>query len=38
MQQVWRAVTPYVLMGVAGLALLLAFPPLATWLPKVLIK
>jgi TRAP-type C4-dicarboxylate transport system permease large subunit len=36
--QVWHAVTPYVLMGVAGLALVLAFPPLATWLPKVLIK
>jgi tripartite ATP-independent transporter DctM subunit len=38
MQQVWSAVTPYVVMGVAGLALVLLFPALATWLPKVLVK
>ena len=38
MQQIWRAVTPYLLMGVAGLAAVIAFPPLATWLPKVLMR
>ena len=38
MHQVWAAATPYVVMGVVGLLLVLAFPPLATWLPKVLIK
>jgi tripartite ATP-independent transporter DctM subunit len=38
MQQVWRAATPYVVMGLAGLALVLLFPPLATWLPKVLTR
>ena len=38
MQQVWHAVTPYVVMGVAGLALVLVYPPLATWLPKLLIR
>ena len=38
MHQVWSAATPYVVMGVVGLLLVLAFPPLATWLPKVLIK
>jgi tripartite ATP-independent transporter DctM subunit len=38
MSQVWHAVTPYVVMGVLGLAAVIAFPPLATWLPKVLFK
>jgi tripartite ATP-independent transporter DctM subunit len=38
MPQVWRAATPYVLMGFAGLAAVIAYPPLATWLPKVLIR
>ena len=38
MQQVWHAVTPYVVMGMLALALVIAFPPLATWLPKVLFK
>jgi tripartite ATP-independent transporter DctM subunit len=36
MHQVWHAVTPYVVMGVIALGLVIAFPPLATWLPKVL--
>jgi tripartite ATP-independent transporter DctM subunit len=38
MHQVWHAVTPYVVMGVVGLLLVLLFPPLATWLPAVLIR
>ena len=38
MSQVWHAVTPYVVMGVLALAAVIAFPPLATWLPKVLFK
>jgi tripartite ATP-independent transporter DctM subunit len=38
MHQIWHAVTPYVVMGLLGLALVLLFPALATWLPKVLIR
>jgi tripartite ATP-independent transporter DctM subunit len=38
MQQIWRAVTPYVVMGVLGLLAVIAFPALATWLPKALIR
>jgi len=38
MSQVWHAVTPYVVMGMVALALVIVFPPLATWLPKVLFK
>jgi tripartite ATP-independent transporter DctM subunit len=38
MAQVWHAVTPYLVMGLAALALVTAFPPLATWLPKVLFR
>jgi len=38
MQQVWRAAGPYVAMGVAALAAVILFPPLATWLPKLLFK
>ena len=38
MHQVWRAVTPYAVMGLVALGAVLLFPPLATWLPKVLIK
>jgi TRAP-type C4-dicarboxylate transport system permease large subunit len=38
MPQVWSAATPYVLMGLAGLLAVILFPPLATWLPKVLIR
>ena len=35
-EQIWRAVAPYVVMGVAALIAVIAFPPLATWLPRVL--
>lgn len=38
MSQVWHAATPYLVMGLLALAAVVAFPPLATWLPKVLIK
>jgi tripartite ATP-independent transporter DctM subunit len=38
MSQVWRAATPYVVMGVLALAAVIAYPPLATWLPKALFK
>jgi TRAP-type mannitol/chloroaromatic compound transport system permease large subunit len=36
MQQVFAAVTPYVALGVAMLLAVMAFPPVATWLPSVL--
>jgi tripartite ATP-independent transporter DctM subunit len=36
MQQVYGAVAPYVLLGLAMLFLVMAFPPVATWLPRVL--
>jgi tripartite ATP-independent transporter DctM subunit len=35
MQQVYRAALPYVVFGLAVLAAILAWPPLATWLPRV---
>jgi tripartite ATP-independent transporter DctM subunit len=38
MSQVWHAVTPYVVMGVIALALVIAFPGLATWLPKAMFR
>jgi tripartite ATP-independent transporter DctM subunit len=38
MRQVWHAVTPYVVMGVIALMAVILFPPIATWLPKVLLK
>src|SRR5918992_6256208 len=38
MRQVWHAVTPYVVMGLAALIAVMVFPPLATWLPKMLFK
>jgi len=36
MQQVFGAVTPYVVLGMLMLLAVMAFPPVATWLPKVL--
>jgi TRAP-type C4-dicarboxylate transport system permease large subunit len=36
MQQVFSAVTPYVVFGLLMLVLVIAFPPVATWLPKLL--
>ena len=36
MQQVWRAVTPYVIFGLLMLMAVLLFPPIATWLPRML--
>ena len=38
MRQVWHAVTPYVVMGLMALVAVLLYPPLATWLPKLLFK
>jgi TRAP-type C4-dicarboxylate transport system permease large subunit len=38
MSQVWHAVTPYVVMGLLALALVIAVPPLATGLPNMLFK
>jgi tripartite ATP-independent transporter DctM subunit len=38
MREVWVAATPYVLMGLAGLIAVILWPPLATWLPKVLFR
>jgi tripartite ATP-independent transporter DctM subunit len=37
MRQVGEAVTPYVIMGVFALIAVMAFPGLATWLPKALL-
>jgi tripartite ATP-independent transporter DctM subunit len=36
MQQVFGAVTPYVIFGILMLLVVIVFPPVATWLPKVL--
>jgi tripartite ATP-independent transporter DctM subunit len=36
MHQVFGAVTPYVVLGLVMLVAVMVFPPLATWLPKVL--
>jgi len=36
MQQIYRAVMPYVLFGVILLVLIMMFPALATWLPGLL--
>jgi tripartite ATP-independent transporter DctM subunit len=36
MRQVWHAATPYVVMGLGALVAVMLFPPLATWLPKLL--
>jgi tripartite ATP-independent transporter DctM subunit len=36
MYQVYGAVAPYVVLGVAMLLLVMAVPPVATWLPRVL--
>jgi tripartite ATP-independent transporter DctM subunit len=38
MQQIWHAVTPYVVMGLLGLIAVVLLPGLATWLPKVLFR
>ena len=38
MQQIWHAVTPYVVMGLLGLLAVVLIPGLATWLPKVLFR
>ena len=35
-QQVWRAVTPYVIFGLLMLVAVTLFPQVATWLPRVL--
>jgi tripartite ATP-independent transporter DctM subunit len=37
MQEIFRAVTPYVLFGLLMLVLVMLIPPLATWLPAVLL-
>ena len=36
--EIFRAVTPYVLMGLLMLVLVMHWPPIATWLPAVLLK
>jgi tripartite ATP-independent transporter DctM subunit len=36
MNDVFRAAAPYVCFGLLALAIVFAFPPLATWLPKLL--
>jgi tripartite ATP-independent transporter DctM subunit len=36
--QVYRAATPYVIFGLLMLVIVLLFPPLANWLPRVLLE
>jgi TRAP-type mannitol/chloroaromatic compound transport system permease large subunit len=36
MNQIYAAATPYVIFGVVVLAMIVAFPQLATWLPRIL--
>jgi TRAP-type mannitol/chloroaromatic compound transport system permease large subunit len=36
MNQIYWAAIPYVLFGLLVLVLILLFPPIATWLPRVL--
>jgi tripartite ATP-independent transporter DctM subunit len=38
MRQIFTAVTPYVVFGLVMLALVLVFPPLATWLPALMFR
>jgi TRAP-type C4-dicarboxylate transport system permease large subunit len=38
MRQVWHAATPYVVMGLMALLAVIAYPPLATGLPKLLFR
>jgi TRAP-type C4-dicarboxylate transport system permease large subunit len=38
MQEVAMAALPYVVLGVAVLILILAWPPTATWLPGILVR
>jgi tripartite ATP-independent transporter DctM subunit len=38
MTQVWSAAVPYVAMGLVALLAVILFPPLATWLPKALMR
>jgi TRAP-type C4-dicarboxylate transport system permease large subunit len=38
MKQVWSAALPYVMIGFTGLVAIILFPPIATWLPKVLFR
>ncbi len=38
MEQIWSAVTPYVMMGLLALVAVVLFPALATWLPRALIS
>jgi tripartite ATP-independent transporter DctM subunit len=38
MTEVWRAATPYVVMGLIALLAVIAFPPLATWLPQAVMR
>jgi TRAP-type mannitol/chloroaromatic compound transport system permease large subunit len=37
-RQVYRGVTPFVIIQVIGLGLVVAFPGLATWLPDAIFK
>ena len=37
MAQIWRAALPYVVFGLLVLAAIIAWPPLATWLPRLLL-
>jgi tripartite ATP-independent transporter DctM subunit len=38
MTQVWSAAAPYVVMGLIALLAVILFPPLATWLPRALMR
>jgi TRAP-type mannitol/chloroaromatic compound transport system permease large subunit len=38
MGEVYRAVTPYVVFGLLMLVIVMLFPSLANWLPRVLLE
>jgi TRAP-type mannitol/chloroaromatic compound transport system permease large subunit len=35
---IYRGIVPFVILQLLGLAAVMAFPPLATWLPDLLFK
>ena len=37
-QQIYKGIVPFVLIQLAGLGLIMAFPDIALWLPRVLLN
>jgi len=38
MGEIYRSVVPFIMLQIIGLALCIVFPPLAVWLPSIMIK